>query len=93
MKTANNTLQQFIIETSIIDPISKIIDQLKTSDFRDCDIKWLDNKLDAFTKLACDTLGFDIILPDHDNGKTLNDYTRAQYLCRFSTLLAYFKTI
>lgn len=54
MKATNNqVIDQFIIEASLIDPISKIVNQLNNGEFRDCDIKWLDAKLEKFTKFAC----------------------------------------
>ena len=53
MKATNNTaIDQFIIEVSLIDPITKIINQLNNGEFRDCDIKWLDIKLENFVVFA-----------------------------------------
>jgi hypothetical protein len=96
MKATNNpVIDQFIIEVSLIDPISKIINQLNNGEFRDCDIKWLDAKLEKFTKFACETLGIKGMMPSNiDSNKfvLLNDYVKNQYVNRFSTLLGYFKS-
>jgi hypothetical protein len=93
MKTKNAVINQFIIEVTLIDPISKIVNQLKAKEFRDCDIKWLDAKLKNFTEFTCKTLGLEVILPDDIQGKVLNDYTYSQYIKRFSVLLEYFKSL
>jgi hypothetical protein len=96
MKATNNpAIDQFIIEATLIDPISKIINQLNNCEFRDCDIKWLDAKLEKFTKFACETLGIKGMMPSNiDSNKyvLLNDYVKNQYINRFSTLLGYFKS-
>jgi len=93
MKTSNNdTINQFIIHISLIDPIAKISNQLINDEFRDCDIKWLDSKLEGFTQLACKTLGLNITLPMPTEGRVMNDYVKGQYISRFNTLLNYFKT-
>lgn len=95
MTTANATIDQFIIEASLIDPINKIISQLKNGDFRDCDIKWLDSKLEKFILFAAETLGIKGIAPSTVAGEgftTLNDYVRKIYLERFNALLEYFRS-
>ncbi|WP_027380807.1 hypothetical protein [Chryseobacterium daeguense] len=91
----NNTeaLNNFIIDATLIDPIRKIVKQLEAGSYRDCDIKWLDEKLQQYTLLACETLGIKI---EH-NLKTkshtvLNDYNKSRYLKYFNTLLNYFKS-
>ena len=44
MKATNNAaIDQFIIEVYLIDPITKIINQLNKGEFMDCDIKWHGN--------------------------------------------------
>lgn len=96
MKATNNpVIDQFIIEAYLIGPVSKIISQLKNGEFRDCDIKWLDAKLENFTIFACETLGIKAtMLGDSYGGKytLLNDYVKSQYLNRFNILLDYFKS-
>lgn len=94
MKGTNNTvINQFIIDASLIGPVSKIVDQLKNGEFRDCDIKWLDAKLEKFSVLACKTLRVTVGIMPQEKGKILNDYTAKQYLERFTILLEYFKRI
>lgn len=75
MKTTNNLIiDQFIIETTLVNPLEKIVNQLKNHEFRDCDIKWLDSKLEKFTELACETLGINVIMPINENDKTINGF-------------------
>lgn len=96
MNTAHSNatvIDNFIIQVSLIDPINHIICKLKEGSFRDCDIKWLDAKQGAFTKLACETLRIEINLPISENkGKIINDYIVKQYVSRFDTLLQYFNS-
>lgn len=96
MKATNNqVIDQFIIESTLIDPISKIVNQLNKGEFRDCDIKWLDAKLEKFTKFACETLGITGMMPSDVNSEKytlLNDNVKNQYISRFNTLLGYFKS-
>jgi len=92
MKTTNSVIEQFIIEETLITPIEKIINQFKNLEFRDCDIKWLNGKLETYTKLAAQTLGMTIHLPETGlNGRVLNDHVKNIYISRFTTLLNYFK--
>ncbi len=96
MKTNNEQINQFIIEASLVSPIAKIINQLSNGEFRDCDIKWLDAKLEKFTEFACKTLDINAITPsgvNSDKSTSLNDYVKNQYITRFTILLSYFKTI
>lgn len=88
-----DVVDQFILEVSLVRPIEKIIGKLMSGDFRDCDIAWLDKKLEDFTVFACKTLGFEAHIPAPEKGRILNDYTKKQYVDRFSTLLNYFKGI
>jgi hypothetical protein len=94
--THNPVINQFIIEASLINPVSKIINQLNNGEFRDCDIKWLDNKLENFTKFACETLGISVLTPSgigSEKYTLLNDYVKNKYIKHFNTLLDYFKSI
>lgn len=94
MKATNNDLiNYFIIDTTLVKPVEKIIMQLNNREFRDSDIKWLDAKLVNFTDFACKTLGINIIFPNDEKNKTLNNFVLTQYTNRFTTLLNYFKTI
>ena len=96
MKATNNSvIDQFIIETSLINPIEKIISQLKNKEFRDCDIKWLDSKLENFISFAAKTLGINGILPSELHSEKfviLNNYALVYYKDKFNTLLNYFKS-
>lgn len=95
MNTSNSSvINDFIIDVTLIQPVSKIIKGLEDGIYRDCDIKWLDTKLEAFTRLACKTLGIAfLVAPDIGHFELLNDYVKNQYISRFNTLLNYFKTI
>ncbi len=90
----NSAINQFIIQTVLITPIEDIITKLEKKEFRDCDIKWLDKKLENFTEFACETLGIKVSMPSQIEGKEvtlLNDYLVTQYSNLFNTLLTYFK--
>jgi len=94
-ETNNTVIDQFIIEMSLIDPIEKIILQLKNGEFRDCDIKWLDSKLENFIEFAAKTLGINAIMPNKLESETftiLNNYALIYYKDKFNALLNYFKT-
>lgn len=95
MKATNNAaIDQFIIEVSLIDPINKILSQLKNGEFRDCDIKWLDKKLEGFVEFAAKTLNINGIMPQRESVKpsVMNGYAIEYYSNYFNHLLNYFKT-
>lgn len=95
MKATNNpTIDQFIIEVSLINPIEKIISQLKNGEFRDCDLKWLNAKLDAFVDLTAKTLGINGVITQSESVKPayMNGYAVDYYSKYFKQLLDYFKT-
>ncbi len=61
--------------------------------FRDGDIRWLNNKLYKYTAVAAETMG--IKFPEIElisNDGVLNDYTTAKFIEAFTTLLNYFKS-
>lgn len=92
METLNPAIDNFIIEVTLIDPIQDIINKLNSGSFRDCDIKWLNGKLEKFTEIACETLGLKIDKqPDTVNLPHFNDYVKQRFLYYFNTLLNYFK--
>jgi len=89
----NEAINRFIIEAVLIDPIDDIIFKLENKEFRDCDIKWLNNELHKYTAFAAKTLG--IKFPEIElisNDGVLNDYTTARFIEAFTTLLNYFKS-
>ena len=89
----NEAINTFIIETLVIDPINDIIFKLENKEFRDRDIKWLNNQLYKFTAFAAETMG--IKFPEIElisNDGVLNDYTIASFIAAFTTLLNYFKS-
>ena len=87
-------MQKFIIETVLIDPIPKIISQIENGEMRDCDIKWIDSKLEKFTSFAAETLGIKITIGSDNQEKfqQMNEYVRVYYVKKFTTLLNYFKS-
>lgn len=92
---SQDTVNTFIINTVLVDPIEKIVDKLKNGDFRDCDIKWLDGKMDNFMRFAAETFGIQaLVVPGdlHNKPKYMNDYLTRQYITRFSALLQYIKS-
>jgi len=96
MIPTNENINQFIINTVLINPIEDIILKLNNNEFRDCDIKWLDLKFEKFIKFAGETLGVTGFVNSDCFGansfKYLTDYSKAIYIKRFQTLLDYFKT-
>lgn len=96
MKDTNNILDQFILQATLIDPIQSIVDKLKNKEFRDCDLKWLDNKLNTFVNIAATTLDINtstIKQPDSVKPKYMNNYATEYYINYFTKLLNYFKSI
>lgn len=87
--------QQFIIDTVLIDPITKIITQIENGEMRDCDIKWLDSKLEKFIAFAAETLGMKITLGSdiHEKFNHMNEYVKGYYVGKLTTLLNYFKSL
>ncbi len=90
----NEAINTFIIETALIDPIDDIIFKLENKEFRDCDIRWLIDKLYKYTAFAAETRGIEFPFKSisHD-GVKLNDYTIARFIEAFTTLLNYFKSL
>ena len=89
----NEAINRFIIEALLIDPISDIIFKLENKEFRDCDIRWLNNKLYKYTAFAAETMGIkfpEIKLISNDG--VLNDYKTARFIEAFTTLLNCFKS-
>lgn len=95
MKTLKQEIvDQFIIEVTLIDPIQKIINQLNSGSFRDCDIKWLDKKLSDLIHLAAKTLNISLpIQAEKEHFIGFNAYVKDYYLTKFTNLLIYFKSI
>lgn len=92
MALSNDTVTRFIIGVQLIDPIEDILKKLENRQYRDCDIKWLDNKLAGFMEFAAQTFGLTISTPPKEPYITLNEYVINQYKERFTNLLNYFKS-
>jgi hypothetical protein len=97
MKTTNNAaIDQFIIEAILVSPIEKILSQLNEGQFRDCDIKWLDSKLETFVDFAAKTFGIKtatIRQAKSVKPAYMNDYAKQYYTKYFNSLLNYFKSL
>lgn len=95
MKTnAPDEINRFIIDAVLVSPINSIIIKLENRDFRDCDIKWLNSKLEHLTKFACETLNETVVIPSQtplETNTILNECAYNTYLKYFKTLLSYFK--
>lgn len=91
---SQSILDQFTIDTILIDPMQDIITKLENKEFRDCDISWLNNKLYKFTKFAAETLEKEIGLQGElvNNNGVLNDQNIKRFIEAFKTLLNYFKS-
>lgn len=90
-----NIVNQFIIETALVSPIKFILSKLDNDEFRDCDIKWLDTKLELFINFTCKTLNLPDVVMRNDNLKPIymNSYAKDYYSKYFNTLLRYFANI
>lgn len=89
----SDVINNFIIDMTLISPISDIIIKLKNNEFRDVDVKWLDKKLESFTRVACETLGMPLSKqPEKDTLGIMNNYIKNQFTERFNILLNYFKS-
>lgn len=95
-KQNNDIISNLYLDVLLIEPISKILLQLKNKEFRDCDIKWLDNKLETYFNITSQTLGLNISVinqPDSVKPKHINtEYSTQYYLKYFTNLIEYFKT-
>ena len=89
----NEAIDIFIIEVTLIDPINDIVTKLENKEFRDCDIKWLNDRLSKFTSFAAETLGkkFGKINLVNNDG-IMNEYKTNAFLVAFKTILNYFKS-
>lgn len=95
MKTEQrNQIEIFTIQVVLISPIEKIISQLENKEFRDCDIKWIENKLSSLIEFAAKTLNLDQIIYEDAKFKPefFNETTYNHYLKYFNTLLKYFNS-
>jgi hypothetical protein len=73
--------------------VCRVFFHIENKEIRDCDIKWLNDKLYKFTQFAAETLGkkfgkIDLV----SNDGLLNEYKTGEFLKAFRTLLNYFKT-
>lgn len=93
IQTNNDTINSFVIQVTLIEPVQDIVSKLENGNFRDCDIKWLDEKLYSFVSFSAQTLGLKIgsSIPE-SNFTFLNEYAKQYYLKYFNQILAYFKT-
>lgn len=86
-------VNRFVVDTMLVSPIRRIIGQLDSGDFRDCDIVWLDNKLHGFVEIAGSTLGINVAaihVSDYRKPVLMNDYATGYYKDYFGRLLDYF---
>ena len=86
----------FIINRVLVKPIEEIVSKLKNHEYRDCDIVWLDNKLESFVKFAAETLEIKVVVPNEvmaEKYDFLNNYVIDIYLSKFNNLLNYFKQL
>lgn len=89
-----NIAEIFTIEVVLVNPIEKIISKLENKEFRDCDIKWIENKLSSLIQFAAKTLHLEEIIYEDAKYKPefFNETTYNHYLKYFNTLLKYFKS-
>lgn len=93
MKNENLVIQNFILEVTVIEPISDIVEKLSNNLFRDIDIQFLNKNLQKFSELAMKNFGMnDTILDRPENEEYLNDFVIQRFLERFKILLNFFKS-
>lgn len=92
----DSVINDFILQITLIDPVTDIINKLSNGDFRDCDIKWLDKKLDNYMIFASNTLNIKGLLPQRESVKPnfINTEYAIQYYSKyFSQLLSFFNSL
>lgn len=88
----NEVLQNFMIETMLINPVQNIVHKLTENKFRDCDIKWLNEQLKKYSALALEILGKPFVGFTDLEFDVLNLYVKNKFLEYFNNLLNFFKT-
>ena len=91
-----NVFNQFIIQVALIEPVEEIVNKLKKGQFRDCDINWLDKKLETFVEFTAKTLNINSVMQQPESVKPkyiTTDYGKNYYINYFNTLLSYFKSL
>lgn len=93
LSSGNCHIDSFIINTLVLYPIAEIINNLNIGAYRDCDIKWLDKKLETYANLACSAIGANVcaIISDENKLTTLNQYAKDKYISYFSTIFDFFE--
>ena len=92
MEATNETsIYNFIIDASFIEPTNKIINKLNNREFRNCDIKWLDDKLDKYIQFVAEKLNIKLTIKQSESVKPkyMNTYAYEYY----NQLLIFFKII
>ena len=84
--------QRVMIEFLLIQPIEKIIAGLKTKEYGNSDIEYIENKLETFMDIAAKSLNVTGRV-SHESFTVLNEYSRAKYIEYFSTLLTFFRDV
>lgn len=84
-------VSNFIVDMMILTPVKDIISKLETGNFRDCDVKWLNDRLNHFVKLSLETLGRENVIVGEITG-SMNEYNNVKFIKYFKTILKYFVT-
>ena len=85
-----NSIELFIISEMLINPIEKIITEIKEDKIRDCDIEWLNNQVVKFSNIALETLNLKFNI-GRINESHVNKHIKEKFLNIFTVLLNYFK--
>lgn len=91
--SCTNVKLETVIPIAANDTIEDIIAKLDANKYRDCDCKWLNEKLQQYMTIACESFGLASIVkgPIEEIGR-INTYSYLHYKKYFSCLLEYFKT-
>ena len=88
----NETQQKAFLQLTLIDPVSNIISKLENNEFRNIDIRYLEEQLVKYMNLAAKTFNLNFLLKKNYDSEFFNDYFRNEFLKYFKELLKYFKT-
>jgi hypothetical protein len=89
-----DVVQSFVVRTSFVEPIEKILAKLKSRDYRDCDAKWLYGRLGRFIEAVAVTLDINpalILESENDKAEVMSEVQYNYFTENFEILLEHFK--
>lgn len=87
-------IDDLIYDLILIEPLKKIISSLEKGGYRDCDIKWLNEKLEKYTNFTMETLNKNIKVGKLvSDDAVMNTRVKNRFLKCFKTILNYFESV